>query len=1294
MDARRWDRVNELFEAAIARSIDERRAFLADACAGDEALVTELQRLVQAHERACGFLEAPVAPHALRILGLSAEGAAGQAPLTLIRAGAAFRGTDRFAVRRLLGAGGMGMVYEVHDRVRNEIVALKTMLRARADHIYRLKREFRSLADVSHPNLVSLYELIVEGSDCFFTMELVNGVDLVEYVRAGSIAGTQPDYDRVRRVLHQLVDGIRALHQSGKLHRDIKPSNVLVTAEERVVVLDFGLVGDVAPGELTTRESLSGTPAYVAPERRARAAPCESQDWYSVGVTLYEALTGLLPLDATDAPSPRQVAPEVPDDVEAICMGLLQRDPSSRLAGEQVMDMLAGRAALMIEARASEKEPESVFVGRRRQLEMIDAALAKVKSGFAATVYVHGPSGIGKSALVEHFLRLAAGREEVAVLRGRCYERESVPYKALDGVVDNLSQQLSILPESQLAALLPLDLGPLLRLFPVMLQVRTARSRAQDVHAADPIVLRQRAFDALRNLLTRMAARRPLVVFIDDLHWADADSVALLQALLRRPQAPAMLTIGCFRSEEVQAKPFLEALLDRSGNHTGISLPLEPMSKEEAHALLTSASAALTAASSAQVAGLAHVAGGNPLLLRQIADYVTSHHLSRQQMTLADMLEDRLRALPTGGKRFLETLSICGRAMAPEVVYEAAGLVGDERPLVARLRAARFLRASGSAQRVEVYHDRIRETLAANVTADDKRTLHGLLARTLVYRGADEPEGLYEHYREAGDDEQASVQAARAGQKAETALAFDRAVSYYRAALELAANARAHRDWRERLANALANAGRPAEAADAYLAAAVDADSTRKVELQRVAAGQLLSGGHIDRGLDVIRTVLQAARLRLARSPKRALASMLWRRVQLRWRGRAFVERDADRVPAAELLRIDTCWSVATGLATVDYVHAVDFQTRHLLLALDAGEPYRVARAFAAEVIYYGTRGTSGRAKASAALTRAETMAAHAGHPHAIALSVLARGAMAFLSGDWPSAQIHSDRALTMLRSQPGAITWELNMAQIFHLAALLFRGELRAGARELSALMDSARHRGNLYLETELRTRMNLLWLVADRPREGILEATEAMRQWSHAGFHRQHYNYMLDQIQTELYCGRAHTAWDVIDENWRTMKRTQLLRIQFARIEALYLRARCALSKATIVHNRSRFLAIARADARRLARENTPWARSLASLVSAGVHALEGRTEFARARLATAAAGFDDAHMKLYAAVARRRLGELARDDEDQDRKHRADAWMIEEGIVNLGCITRLIAPGFADYDPATKNAVRDSS
>jgi hypothetical protein len=167
MDPERWRRAFEVFQATIARDAEERAAFLAGACTGDEGIRQAVEELVRAHESAGDFLEEPAA---VRVLAADDRASAAARASEAFQARNAFVGTERFTVLRGLGAGGMGIVYEVHDRTRDQIVALKTLLGANPADIYHLKREFRSLADVAHRNLVSLYELVVEGAHCFFTM--------------------------------------------------------------------------------------------------------------------------------------------------------------------------------------------------------------------------------------------------------------------------------------------------------------------------------------------------------------------------------------------------------------------------------------------------------------------------------------------------------------------------------------------------------------------------------------------------------------------------------------------------------------------------------------------------------------------------------------------------------------------------------------------------------------------------------------------------------------------------------------------------------------------------------------------------------------------------------------------------------------------------------------------------------------------------------------------------------------------------------------------------------------------
>jgi hypothetical protein len=941
--------------------------------------------------------------------------------------------------------------------------------------------------------------------------------------------------------------------------------------------------------------------------------------------------------------------PDVPDDLDRLCRELLARDPKTRPRGRMILKKIKGeddstgvRRILPRPVRAG------VFVGRDGPLAILASATEAARRGRTVTVFVEGRSGMGKSALVTKFLeRLSSRDHDAIVLAGRCYQQESVPYKAVDSVLDSLCEWLLARKPEEVAPLLPRHTLALARLFPVLLQVPAVHEAARELLGMpEAQELRRRAFAALKELLFNLSRRGLVVLAIDDLQWGDVDSALLLGEILT-PPAPPLLLVAAYRSEERESSPVLAALrttLSSPGDIHRILLEELPLAEAEEMAESLALSRQRTV-SRDWLEAVAQESGGNPSFIEELVRHSRAGDVgSRGGLSLDTVIASRTTRLPVDVRRFLETVAVAGQPIRTDVAKEAARLEADERKVVALLRSEHLVGPHAKGPRGDRVHSRIRDLLPRASRPTRSRTSTGAFGRWPRARTRRRTLRTTSRRRRRDARARHTEEAPRGLPK----LSFDRSVRFT-GALTLAgeAIAAAGRGALERLPGRDAagpSARRPRAPEDVAL------------ELSRRAAEQLLRSGYVDEGLEGLSKVLKVVGMELAKTPGQALRSFLLTRARLKLRGLSWKERKASDLPARTLARIDTCWAVALGLSMVDTIRGADFQARHLLLALEAGEPYRVARALGLEVGYIATSGVSAHEEVTERLEAARRAAEISNEPHAKGFVMLIAGIAAALEGRFDEATFLATEAEDILRTECSGVSWELFNAQYFSLLSLYYLGHFRSLSGRLPQLLKEAEERGDLCAVTSLTTRVAYLARLAfDDPVGAREDVARAMARWSTSGFHVQHVWRLFAEIEIDLYLGAAREATERIEKIWGDLEKSLLLRIQLVRIGAVHRRARAALAASRTyplrATERVRKLALATSLAKKIELEKALWADPLAALLRAGIAETEGDHEAAKTHLSHAELGFGVSRMAAYATAARARRAALVGGDEGRE-------------------------------------------
>lgn len=714
--------------------------------------------------------------------------------------------TQRYQIERELGHGGMGIVYLARDAVLGRPVAIKVVSETNlgAKGRERLLREARLAAQLQHANIVTIHDAGEADGAAFIAMEYIEGKSLYE----------EPprELPEIVSIAVQLCEALAHAHRQGIVHRDLKPENILMTPEGTVKLTDFGLATSLAY-RITSDGVIAGTVYYLAPEVLQRQPLDGRADLYALGVLLYEWCTGHVPFDAseplaiitqhlfTPAVPPRAKVPHLPQALDELIQRLLAKAPADRPASaSEVLEVLRAsdllRPAVQThpEVPALERIGRGRLAGREPELQRARNLWGKALAGKSQALVLSGEPGIGKTRLVRELIAQA----EVSgawVLQGFNDPQLGQPLAAfrqiLRGALEGRTGLLASLPEFVTADLLSL-VPEYQREFP-HLEVGPTVGVPHEQH---------RLFESVAVLFATLAEEQPMLVVIEDAHWADSGTLQLVRHLVRQIRERPVLFVLTYRPGDAPADVTLQAmLLGFQRDQLGQQIELGRLNREQSQAMLEGILGEELAPD--LVEELYRVTEGNPFFVEEVCKGL----VEKGRLVYRDFrwevrgkkalgvpanvriaVESRIQALPEPTRRVLEAAAVRGREFELEVIRRVERI---EEPMLAEaLKVAERAQLIEEAptengRRFTFTHNLIPAAMLEGMPLARRKAIHSRLAPVLEDSSPDEYESLAHHYRAAGDPDKAIGYLLQAGERAHALYACREAIEHYSAALAL-----------------------------------------------------------------------------------------------------------------------------------------------------------------------------------------------------------------------------------------------------------------------------------------------------------------------------------------------------------------------------------------------------------------------------------------------------------------------------------------------------------------------------
>ncbi len=723
----------------------------------------------------------------------------------------------RYSVQKFLGEGSKKRVYLARDTQLNRDVAIGVIKNDGLGEpgLARVRREVQAMGELGdHPHIATVYDILEEDDQLYIVSQYLAGGTVESWIMQAE--DRRLAIDEAMRISMEICRGLQHAHGRGVIHRDLKPGNVWLTEDGTAKLGDFGLAVSLDRSRLTQEGLMVGTVAYMPPEQALGRAPDVRSDLYALGAMLYEMVTGQPPFQGdgvvavisqhinTPPVAPSWLNAEVPKPLETLILKLLEKDPEGRPESAAAVEQALRAITTAQHTSATEVAPEhsnpldrlaaGIFVGREHEVEMLRAGLDQVLAGRGRVLMLVGEPGIGKTRTAEELVTYARLRGG-AVLWGRCYEGEGAPaYWPWVQIIRASSVERD---PTKLRSWMGPGAADIAAVVPELREILPDLPEPPKLEAE---AARFRLFDSITTFLKNVSNEHPLVLVLDDLHWADESSLLLLQFLVREIHQSRLLVLGTYRDVELKrGHPLSEtlAILARAGLSERVllrGLTRADVARFVAMSICDKVPPTLAEA-------LYTETEGNPFFLHEVVRLlVTDGRLEDAgswsltiPQSVRDVVGRRLNQLSEPCNEVLSIASVIGREFDSSVLERVSELEGDALlEAIEEAQAARVVAdAAESVGRYRFLHALVRETLYEELSTPRRVRLHRSIGEALeeLHRSKPErhlPELAHHFYQsiQAGTVDKAVAYAVAAAERAVSQRAYEEAVGHYDRALQ------------------------------------------------------------------------------------------------------------------------------------------------------------------------------------------------------------------------------------------------------------------------------------------------------------------------------------------------------------------------------------------------------------------------------------------------------------------------------------------------------------------------------